>query len=211
MEPSYIITAPGKFSNPSSPRLTVIRDNFNRANDTMNRTNTGELWQKLDAGPFDIGIVDESRVGRITTGGSTEFALRGVPTGSADGTHTMRLSFAPGSAGAARGGMAYRIQDSMNFCFVSLRASTDSYVYRLYEMVDGVALPVSGSSSRQPATNDIMAIDFNGPAATLTVNGELVISAAHTRFLSSAKVGVFLGGTSTAKFDDLLFVSRVPE
>ena len=191
------------FNNPLLPSVPVYGffDDFNRANTTALGVTSGEgkTWDEL-GGTWEI-VDNTAHLTALTSTVSypTVDALR------ADGTLTTTVA----QIGDAAGGLVARFVDTDNWVRLSFRQSSGVNRLVLQTRVAGGSTVVAGTSAADKVTanGSVIGLVLSGSTASVTLNGETVISSVSVPSTVMSTRHGFYGASATSGiyYNDIRF------
>jgi hypothetical protein len=171
----------GALATPDFTATDVVSDTFTRANSTTpGSTETGQPWT-VHSGAFAI---DANRLTCTATGRMT------VDSGTANATAS--IQFNVGADGTGRdGALIFRYVDANNYFYAYwYRSSTGSGI-ELYRRSAGTDTNIGGYySSVGASTWHTIAVDYQGSAIAVSLDGTARISVTDTAHQSGTRIGV---------------------
>jgi hypothetical protein len=155
---------------------TIASDGFNRADSTtLGSTPVGaKAWTNY--GTVAPAIISNQ------LGVNSATSITAVAVDSALTSYTVQATLAAIGTGAAnqQGGLAFRVQDSLNFWWLSTRKDATTVGFDLYKNIAGTATRVTTTATGTVAAGAVLKVVVTPTSITAFVNGTQITSSTDT-------------------------------
>jgi lysophospholipase L1-like esterase len=178
---------------------TIASDGFNRADSTtLGSTPVGaKAWTNY--GTVAPAIISNQ------LGVNSATSITAVAVDSALTSYTVQATLAAIGTGAAnqQGGLAFRVQDSLNFWWLSTRKDATTVGFDLYKNIAGTATRVTTTATGTVAAGAVLKVVVTPTSITAFVNGTQITSSTDTALSTATKAGICFGANGLAsRWDD---------